>query len=112
MNIYNFKFTCFKKITSAMTVAPKTFYRGYQCCSLTRNLQILGAFGHLSIAKGKTDFQAYIPSALETLRIHGAQLVYLDHVSLNEKAITLSIKNGFKQSNNAVRYYIDTDAIG
>jgi ribosomal protein S18 acetylase RimI-like enzyme len=50
-------------------------------------------------------------SALEILQKHGARIVYLDHVSLNEKAIALSQKNGFKQSNNAVRYYIDTDAI-
>jgi hypothetical protein len=38
-------------------------------------------------------------------------LVYLDHVSLNKIAITLSLKNAFKQSNNALRYYIDTDDI-
>jgi len=36
--------------------------------------------------------------------------VYLDHVSLNEKAIALSLKTGFRQINNALRYYIDTDS--
>ena len=50
-------------------------------------------------------------SALETIRNHGARFVYLDHVSLNEKAIALSLKNGFRQVNNALRYYVDTDAI-
>jgi ribosomal protein S18 acetylase RimI-like enzyme len=47
-------------------------------------------------------------SALETLRKLGARLVYLDHVSLNANAIALSLKNGFRQSNNALRYYVDT----
>ena len=61
---------CFAKIASALSVDPEIFYRGYRCCSLTRNLQILGAFGYLSIAKGKSEFQAYIPSALETLRFN------------------------------------------
>jgi aminoglycoside/choline kinase family phosphotransferase/choline kinase len=44
------------------------FYKGYGCCALTRNLQILGAFGHLSKNRGKTYFEAYIPVALDTLK--------------------------------------------
>lgn len=43
------------------------FYKGYTCCALTRNLQILGAFGHLSKNRGKTIFETYIPPALESL---------------------------------------------
>ena len=43
------------------------FYKGYTCCALTRNLQILGAFGHLSKNRGKTYFETYIPVALESL---------------------------------------------
>jgi len=39
-------------------------------------------------------------------------MVYLDHVSLNDNAIALSLKNGFEQCNNALRYYVDTDEIG
>ncbi len=43
------------------------FRRGYHFCCLTRNLQILGAFGHLSRAKGKTQFETYIPAAVKSL---------------------------------------------
>ena len=50
-------------------------------------------------------------SAFETLRNHGARFVHLDHVSLNKKAIALSLKTGFRQSNNALRYYIDTNSM-
>jgi ribosomal protein S18 acetylase RimI-like enzyme len=49
-------------------------------------------------------------SALERLQNQGVRWVYLDHVSLNEKAIALSLKTGFRQINNALRYYIDTDS--
>ena len=44
-----------------------SFRRGYHYCCLTRNLQILGAFGHLSRAKGKTQFEAYVPAAVKSL---------------------------------------------
>lgn len=36
-------------------------------CTLTRNLQILGAFAFLSRVKGKTHFADFIPKALDTL---------------------------------------------
>lgn len=49
--------------------------------------------------------------AIERLRDQGARLVNLDHVSLNENAITLSLKTGFRQSNNARRYFIDADSM-
>jgi ribosomal protein S18 acetylase RimI-like enzyme len=45
-------------------------------------------------------------SALHTLREQGARYVYLDHVSFNEKAIALSLKTGFRQRNNALRYFV------
>lgn len=43
------------------------FRRGYHYCCLTRNLQILGAFGNLSRVKGKTQFEVYIPAAVKSL---------------------------------------------
>lgn len=46
---------------------PERFRRGYHYCCLTRNLQILGAFGYLSKVKGKSGFAAYIPSAAKGL---------------------------------------------
>ena len=42
--------------------------RGYVYCSLTRNLQILGAFGFLSRKKNKPGFAVYIPPAVDSLK--------------------------------------------
>ncbi len=39
----------------------------YRYCSITRNLQMLGAFGYLSRVKGKKQFEKYIPEAAHTL---------------------------------------------
>ena len=44
------------------------FKKGYDGCVLTRNLQMLGAFGYLTRAKEKRYFEAYIPAALRTLQ--------------------------------------------
>ena len=52
-------------------MAPKwcgKWQMGYTCCRLTRNLQILGAFGYLSRVKGKSFFAGFIPKAVETLK--------------------------------------------
>ena len=45
-------------------------------------------------------------AACEALQSQGAQLVYVDHGSTNTKAIALSRKTGFRQRNNALRYYV------
>ncbi len=58
---------CFKRLSKKVSIDPAQFYRGYSCCKITRNLQILGAFGYLTREKGKTYFEKYIPSALQTL---------------------------------------------
>jgi aminoglycoside/choline kinase family phosphotransferase len=46
---------------------PDKFFAGYVYCSITRNLQILGAFAYLSRIKGKRYFEKYIPNAINTL---------------------------------------------
>ncbi len=51
-----------------LKLSADDFKRCYRFCSLTRNLQILGAFGHLTRNKGKTHFEQYIPTAVQTLR--------------------------------------------
>jgi len=51
-----------------LKLSADDFKRCYRFCSLTRNLQILGAFGHLTRTKGKTHFEQYIPTAAQTLR--------------------------------------------
>jgi NDP-sugar pyrophosphorylase family protein len=48
-------------------ISLQQFKQGCAYCALTRNLQILGAFGHLSKNKGKLYFEKYIPAALGTL---------------------------------------------
>ncbi|MDA8141928.1 MAG: sugar phosphate nucleotidyltransferase [Desulfobacteraceae bacterium] len=49
-------------------INPDQFLRGYEYCALTRNLQMLGAFGFLSRVKGKTFFEGFIPMAIRTLQ--------------------------------------------
>ncbi len=50
-----------------MKLNADNFKRCYRFCCLTRNLQILGAFGHLTRVKGKMHFEKYIPAAVRTL---------------------------------------------
>ncbi len=47
---------------------PEKFRSCYHYCTLTRNLQILGAFAHLSRVEGKKHFERYIPAAVRSLR--------------------------------------------
>ena len=56
-----------KRLSAHVGCNEPVFRKGFETCAITRNLQILGAFGHLSRNKGKTYFEAYIPRALQTL---------------------------------------------
>ncbi|MGD9181085.1 MAG: hypothetical protein PVG15_06420, partial [Desulfobacterales bacterium] len=51
-----------------MNLNADNFCRCYRYCRLTRNLQMLGAFGYLSRVKGKAHFENYIPAAVQTLK--------------------------------------------
>jgi NDP-sugar pyrophosphorylase family protein len=57
-----------ERLQAVTDVDADTFRQGYYYCSLTRNLQILGAFGFLSVEKGKPNFADYIPAAVATLK--------------------------------------------
>ena len=57
-----------KKLQAEMKLNSANFRRCYRFCRLTRNLQILGAFGYLSRVKKKAHFEKYIPAALKTLK--------------------------------------------
>jgi aminoglycoside/choline kinase family phosphotransferase len=57
-----------KTICVAAGADEQLFTRGYRYCRITRNLQILGAFGFLSVAKGKAVFADYIPAAVASLK--------------------------------------------
>jgi len=66
------------------------FQAVYPYLALQRNMQILGAFAHLSIAKGKKEFVAYIPPAVKRLK---AQLERMpDAVLTPLKEIVAEIK--------------------
>jgi aminoglycoside/choline kinase family phosphotransferase/dTDP-glucose pyrophosphorylase len=54
---------------AALTGAPAAAARRiYRLCALSRNLQMLGAFGYLTRKKNKPVFARYIPAALHSLR--------------------------------------------
>lgn len=57
-----------ERICAATDADAKIFTRGYAYCAITRNLQILGAFGYLSVKKGKRTFADYIPAAVASLK--------------------------------------------
>jgi aminoglycoside/choline kinase family phosphotransferase/dTDP-glucose pyrophosphorylase len=59
---------CAEQLSSIANIVPDHFYAGFKYCSITRNLQILGAFSYLSRVKGKTDFEKFIPAAVQTLK--------------------------------------------
>ncbi|MEW6672365.1 MAG: sugar phosphate nucleotidyltransferase [Thermodesulfobacteriota bacterium] len=59
---------CFERYPADTGITRNHFITGYRYCALTRNLQMLGAFGYLSRQKGKTYFEAFIPPAVKTLR--------------------------------------------
>jgi aminoglycoside/choline kinase family phosphotransferase len=87
---------CLQQIGVTRPVEPHRFRKGYHYCCLTRNLQILGAFGHLSKVKGKTQFDAYIPTAVRGLHQR------LNRDSENEfpqlSAITSEVVDGFRHA--------------
>jgi aminoglycoside/choline kinase family phosphotransferase len=51
-------------LTARQAVDQESFREQYAHLSLCRNLQILGAFGFLTKARGKSYFARYIPAAL------------------------------------------------
>ncbi|MBA4369116.1 MAG: aminoglycoside phosphotransferase [Desulfobacterium sp.] len=82
---------CAKTLEDIVSVPIETFRKSVFYCALTRNLQILGAFGYLSLVKGKKWFEQYIPCALQSLRY------YLQKTDKNElpvlKTIAETLKN-------------------
>jgi aminoglycoside/choline kinase family phosphotransferase len=58
---------CIQELSARVFVDPISFTSAYRYCRITRNLQILGAFGYLTRVKGKPGFDAYVPTALRML---------------------------------------------
>ncbi len=69
---------CVKTLSMETSVDPEKFCKGYMYCTVTRNLQILGAFGYLSRVRGKTYFEKYIPCALRSLKDNLSALEHTD----------------------------------
>jgi aminoglycoside/choline kinase family phosphotransferase len=65
-----------QRLSAATAVEPNPFRTCYHYCAISRNLQILGAFAHLSQVAGKKQFEQYIPPAVRTLR---SNLTAADH---------------------------------
>ena len=59
---------CIVRLSPLIRFKKNNFRTCFKFCSITRNLQILGAFGYLSRIKQKTYFEKYIPTALTTLK--------------------------------------------
>jgi len=70
---------------------PDRFIRGYRYCAVTRNLQMLGAFGFLSRIKQKDAFARWIPAAASMLagHIHAADREAFPKLSAIAKKIGL-----------------------
>ena len=59
---------CFDELCSIKELDKKSFYKAYEYCALHRNMQMLGAFAHLSKNVGKKSFEKYIPQAVSNLK--------------------------------------------
>ncbi|MEJ2154536.1 MAG: sugar phosphate nucleotidyltransferase [Desulfobacteraceae bacterium] len=68
------------------------FHKGYRLCAVSRNLQILGAFGYLSRTKGKTQFEQYIPPAVHGLAHNLSCLKDLSLPKLRELSASILMK--------------------
>jgi NDP-sugar pyrophosphorylase family protein/aminoglycoside/choline kinase family phosphotransferase len=73
---------CVETLSPVLRVSPDQFLFCYQYCALTRNLQILGAFGFLTRIKKKTYFEKYIPNAIKTLQYHLSTLQHEEFPTL------------------------------
>jgi len=56
------------RLSSYISIETDRFLKCYKYCSITRNFQILGAFGYLSCVKKKVYFEKYIPCAVSSLK--------------------------------------------
>lgn len=73
---------CFDRVKQFRRMEKEQFLSSYNACAITRNLQILGAFGFLSRQKGKLDFEKYIPYAIKTLKYNLSRVMDLEFPKL------------------------------
>ena len=82
---------------------------GFCLCWLWQDISQIEPLGVHPDYQRKGLGKALEHAAFEALQNQGARYLYVDHGSLNEKAIALSLKTGFRHSNNVLRYYINTN---
>ena len=58
------------RLSSLRGIPAAEIQRSYRYCALSRNLQILGAYGFLTRQKGKPFFARYIPAAVRSLQVN------------------------------------------
>jgi aminoglycoside/choline kinase family phosphotransferase len=58
---------CIKRLSKFLQINEEQFHYCFRYCSITRNLQVLGAFGNLIRMNNKPYFEQYIPAAVKTL---------------------------------------------
>ena len=58
------------RLSSVSSSPAAEIQRAYRYCALSRNLQILGAYGFLTRQKGKPFFARYIPAAVRSLQLN------------------------------------------
>jgi aminoglycoside/choline kinase family phosphotransferase len=93
---------CARKQHAAGIAEPEKFIAGYSYCALTRNLQILGAFSHLSKIKKKHYFEKYIPCAVKTLAYNLNTITDTNFPKLKKiakKLVSKEVFNGYSKSN-------------
>jgi aminoglycoside/choline kinase family phosphotransferase len=92
---------CIRELPGAGIAQPDKFVPGYYYCALTRNLQILGAFGYLSKIKKKMYFEKYIPCAVKTLNYNlntFTETVFPKLKKISEKLVSKEGVNGNTKS--------------
>lgn len=88
---------CADRIDGRYGIDAAAFKRGYPCCALTRNLQMLGAFAYLSRIKNKTQFEAYIPTAVQHLQ---RRLTDAGSIAVSLPKLTRAANRAAKQMKN------------
>ena len=93
---------CIRKLPEVGIAETEKFAPGYYYCALARNLQILGAFSHLSKIKKKNHFEEYIPCAVKTLDYNLNTFKDTNFPKLKkiaEKLVSKEVFNGNSKSN-------------
>lgn len=88
-------------------VSPEDKLVGFCICWMWQGTGQIEPLGIHPEFQGQGLGKALELAAFHTLKAQGARTACVDHVSLNEEAIALSLSTGFRQTNNVLRYFIN-----